>query len=141
MARIKINLPNTFGFNCIIPIRIGDINYGNHVGNDAVLSIVHEARMQFLKNMGTTELDFFGTSLIMADVAIEFKKEMYYGQIVKASVAIVDISKIGFDLIYKLEVGSESGSFTTALAKTGMICFDYKAKKITSVPEKIMSGG
>jgi acyl-CoA thioester hydrolase len=141
MARIRINLPDTFGFSCTIPIRIGDINYGNHVGNDAVLSIIHEARMQFFRSINSTELDFFGTSLIMADVAIEFKKEMYYGQIIKASVAIADISKIGFDLIYKLEVEDESGSFTTALAKTGMICFDYKAKKITSIPEKIVSGG
>jgi acyl-CoA thioesterase FadM len=91
MARIKITLPDTFGFSCLIPIRIGDINYGNHVGNDAVLSIIHEARMQFFKSIGTTELDFLGTSLIMADVGIEFKKEMHYGQIVKAYVAIADI--------------------------------------------------
>jgi acyl-CoA thioesterase FadM len=138
MARIKITLPDTFGFSCLIPIRIGDINYGNHVGNDAVLSIIHEARMQFFKSIGTTELDFFGTSLIMADVGIEFKKEMHYGQIIKTYVAIADISKIGFDLVYKLAVENEEGNFTTALAKTGMICFDYKTKKITSVPQHIL---
>lgn len=139
MARIKITLPESFGFNCSIPIRIGDINYGNHVGNDAVLSILHEARMQFFKSIGTTELDFFGTSLIMADVAIEFKKEMHYGDVVKASVAIADVSKISFDLVYKLEVETEKGNTITALAKTGMVCFDYNAKKITAIPEKLFT--
>lgn len=138
MARIKINLPNTFGFNCIIPIRIGDINYGNHVGNDAVLSIIHEARMQFLKSIGATELNFFGAALIMADAAIEFKKEMHYGDLIMASVAFFETSKIGFDIVYKLEKESPVGKITTALAKTGMICFDYNAKKVVAVPEAFL---
>jgi len=36
MARIKILLPEHFSFSCSIPIRITDLNYGNHVGNDTV---------------------------------------------------------------------------------------------------------
>ena len=51
MARIKIELPDNFPFTTSIPVRITDINYGGHVGNDTVLSIIHEARMQFLKSM------------------------------------------------------------------------------------------
>jgi acyl-CoA thioesterase FadM len=43
MARIKIELPQSFSFTCRIPVRITDINYGGHAGNDTVLSIIHEA--------------------------------------------------------------------------------------------------
>jgi hypothetical protein len=39
MARVKIDLPDKFIFKTEIPIRINDINYGGHLGNDAVLSI------------------------------------------------------------------------------------------------------
>ena len=60
MARIKIELPEIFSFTTTIPIRITDLNYGGHVGNDTILSIIHEARMQFLKNAGYTELDLEG---------------------------------------------------------------------------------
>jgi acyl-CoA thioester hydrolase len=137
MARIKIALPDQFSFTCKIPIRISDINYGNHVGNDAILSIIHEARMQFFNHLGATELEFFGTGLIMADAAIEFKSELFYGDVLIIAVTITEITKIGFDIIYKLEKESPAGNILAATAKTGMICFDYTAKKLMPVPQNI----
>jgi len=134
MARIKIAIPEQFSFSCQIPVRITDINYGGHVGNDTILTIVHEARMHFLKSLGFTEMDFGGKGMIMADAAIEFKNELFYGETVIAAVAVADISKIGFDLIYKLEKEEEDKKIV-AIAKTGMICYDYAAKKITAIPE------
>lgn len=137
MARIKIELPQSFSFSCRIPVRITDINYGGHVGNDTVLSIIHEARMQFLQSMGYTEMEFAGAGMIMSDVAIEFKSELFYGDTVIASVVTGEISRIGFDLIYKLETtrpGTEDKKILVAIAKTGMICYDYEKKKIVSVP-------
>src|SRR5690349_830578 len=103
MARIKLTLPGDFPFTTTIPIRITDLNYGNHVGNDAVLSLIHEARMQFLASHGYTEMQFAGVGMIMSDVAIEFKSELFYGDKVLASVAAGEISKVGFELYYKLE--------------------------------------
>ena len=85
MARIKIDLPDNFSFTTSIQVRITDINYGGHVGNDAILSLVHEARMQFLKQLGYTELEFAGVGLIMADAAIEFRNELFYGDVVIVS--------------------------------------------------------
>jgi acyl-CoA thioester hydrolase len=137
MARIKIELPEAFSFSCQIPVRITDINYGGHAGNDTVLSIIHEARMQFLQSMGYTEMEFAGVGMIMADVAIEFKSELFYGDTVIASVIVGEISRIGFDLLYKLETLRPSNSdrkILVAAAKTGMICYDYEKKKIVSVP-------
>ena len=46
MARVEIELPEQFPFATEIPIRISDINYGNHLGNDAVLSLAQEARVR-----------------------------------------------------------------------------------------------
>jgi len=135
MARIKIDLPEQFSFSTSIPIRITDLNYGNHVGNDAVLSIIHEARMQFLKNFGYTEMEFAGVGMIMSDVAIEFKSELFYGDIVIASVTATGFSKMGFDIYYKLEKAAAGKNELVAAAKTGMICFDYDKRKIVSIPE------
>ena len=81
MARIRIELPEEFHFSINIPIRITDLNYGGHVGNDTVLSMIHEARVQFLKAHGYSELNLAGVSLIMADAGIEFKAELFYGDI------------------------------------------------------------
>jgi len=43
MTRIKIQLPASFLFAATIPIRITDINYGGHVGNDTVNSFINMA--------------------------------------------------------------------------------------------------
>ena len=137
MARLKIALPEIFSFSCTIPVRITDINYGGHVGNDTVLTIIHEARMQFLNRLGYTEMRFGNCGMIMADVAIEFKNELFYGDTVIASVSTGDISKVGFELFYKLETTRDEGNPTgVAAARTGMICYDYDRKKIVSVPDE-----
>jgi acyl-CoA thioester hydrolase len=117
-----------------MPIRITDLNYGGHVGNDMILSIIHETRVQFLQHYGYKELDLEGAGLIMSDVAIEFKSEIFYGDKIKASVIAGEFSKVGFDIFYKLEKETTEKNILVANAKTGMICYDYAAKKIVSVP-------
>lgn len=137
MPRIKLELPSTFSFSTIIHVRITDLNYGGHVGNDTVLSFIHEARMRFLNNAGFSELDFAGVGLIMSDVQIEFKNELFYGDEIIASVAAGEFSKVGFDVIYKLEKKFNDTSVLVAIAKTGMVCYDYQKKKVVSVPEQV----
>ena len=136
MARIKLALPEHFPFSTLIPIRITDLNYGNHVGNDSILSILHEARVQYLKSFDLAELKFAGVGLIMSDVGIEFKAEAFYGDVLKAYVVANNFSKIGFDLYYKLVRGENEE--VVVLAKTGMFCFDYDKRKIVAVPEEVV---
>lgn len=133
MSRIKVDLPKDFSFQTIIPIRITDVNYGGHVGNDTVLTLLHEARMQFLKYHGFSEMDFGGAGLIMSDVIIEFKKETFYGEEIKILVSVSNFSKIGFDVFYMVVKSQQE--IVVAKAKTGMVCYDYKLKKIVSIPE------
>jgi acyl-CoA thioester hydrolase len=137
MARIKVELPEQFAFSTTIPVRITDLNYGKHVGNDTILSMIHEARVQYLKQLGYGELDLAGVGVIMSDVGIEFKSELFYGDEVIASVAAGDISKIAFDLYYKLEKRSGDTTMLVAVAKTGMVCYDYAKKKVAAIPEEV----
>ena len=137
MARIKIDLPGKFSFSTNIPIRITDINFGGHVGNDTILSIIHESRAKFFTHCGYTELNFGGVGTIMSDVAIEYKDQIYYGDEVYASVAVGEISKVAFDLFYKLEKKSSNGKESTvAFAKTWIVCYDYDKKKVAAIPEE-----
>ena len=134
MPRIKINMPDQFPFTCTVPVRITDLNYGGHVGNDTILSLAHEGRLQYFRHLGYTELSFEGVGLIMADAAIEFKSELFYGDAVIISIAPGDYSKVGFDVFYKLEKKTAGQLKTVAFIKTGMICYDYAQKKITGLP-------
>lgn len=137
MARIKIKIPEKIIGTFSIPIRIADINYGNHVGNDAFVSIIHEARMQWLKQYDYTELKIEGIGLIMSDLALEFKNEAFYGDIVEVTLAAAEISRVGFELYYQLSANRNNKSILLANAKTGMVCYDYTAKKVAAIPEKL----
>jgi len=136
MERIKLNLPATFTFSTNIPIRISDVNYGGHVGNDSFLSLLHEARLQFLHHFGYSEMNVGGVGLIMSDVAIEYKRELVYGDIAKISVAATGFDRLGFDLFYLIEVIDEDTTQLAGKAKTGMLCFNYTTKKKASIPQE-----
>lgn len=139
MNRIKLNLPDQFSFATTLRIRVTDLNYGGHVGNDSFLSLIHEARQQYLLSFGYRELSIGGVGLIMADVAIEFKKELNYGDEVRISVKATDFDKLGFDLFYKMEVMQDTEWVLAGKAKTGMMCYDYSAGKKVSVPDEVVS--
>jgi len=94
--------------------------------------------MQFFTHFGYTEMNLAGAGMIMADAAIEFKGEVFYGDVITASVTAANFTRIGFDLFYKLEIiRTDNKTALAALVKTGMICYDYQQKKIISVPEEV----
>src|SRR6476661_1644051 len=103
MAKIQIEFPAEFKFSTDIPVRITDLNYGGHVGNDTILSIIHEARAQFLQYHGLNENDFGGVRTIMGNVLINYRKELFYGDVVKAFVSAINISRASFDVVYLLK--------------------------------------
>lgn len=134
MSRVKIELPEQFAFTTTICIRITDLNYGNHLGNQVFLELVHEARFQFLRKHNFTELNFGGTGLIMADAALEFRAEILYGDEVEIAVAVLDLTNAGFSLYYFLTAIRNGKRILAGKVKTGMTCFDYANKKVVGIP-------
>lgn len=134
MARVKLELPEQFIFTTEMPLRVGDINYGGHLGNDAVLSLIHEARVQFLKAHGFSELDVNGAGIIMADSVVVYKSEAFYGEVMVVDVTVAEFSRVGCDFFYRLS-DQDSGR-EVVRAKTGIVFFDYQARKTVAVPPK-----
>ena len=130
MSRFIPNFPVSFSFCTSIPVRITDINYGGHVGNDKILSIIHEARVLYLDKLEMGELNFGGGGLIMKTVAIDFIKELFYGDMLQVSVTAGEFSTVAFSLFYKLE-RTNGDVAIIAQAKTGMVCYDYEKRKVS----------
>ncbi|MEO8861763.1 MAG: thioesterase family protein [Ginsengibacter sp.] len=137
MARIRIELPEKCLATFNIPIRITDINYGNHVGNNALVEIIHEARMQFLREHNFTELDAAGTALIMNELLVEFKSEAFYKDILEVKIFAGEITRVGFDIYYSVSTVRNNQPSLIAYAKTGMVCFNYREKKVESIPARL----
>ena len=58
---LKLTFPKHFHFRQLLAVRITDLNYGNHVGNDKVLTFLHEARVRFLNSFGYSEFNLEGS--------------------------------------------------------------------------------
>lgn len=138
MARIKIDLPGNKLADIKIPVRISDINYGNHLGNDAFVSIIHEARVQWLRQYEYSELNFDGAGLIMSELVVEFKNESLYGDIIQVDIYAGEITRVSFELFYKLTTIRNNAITILAKAKTGMITYSYEKKKPVPIPENAL---
>jgi len=135
MPRIKLKPLDIYPFSTEFDVRITDLNYGGHLGNDRLLSLVHEARFAFLVEHGLSELDCGGVSLIMGDAALVFQGEAYAGDVLRFEVAAGEASRSGFRIFYRITRPSDGSPI--ALSETGMVCFDYQARKICPLPETV----
>jgi len=138
MARVKLKFPiDNPLFISKINVRISDINYGGHVGNDSILSIIHESRMQMLQKFGGNEMNICGNSLIMADVMIAYKAETYYGDVLIIKIYAEEFTQVSFDLLYHITTTRNDQEIDVAHAKTGMVCFHYEARKVTNMTQEL----
>lgn len=134
MARVKIDLPERFEFSTELAVRIGDINYGNHVGNDTILALAHEARLQFLKSRGLSEAAAGGCGMIMADAAVVYLSQAFHGDKLRIEVAVTEPSRCGCDFVFR--IANQGTGQEVARVKTGIVFFDYAANKVAKMPEK-----
>lgn len=100
-------------------VRISDINYGNHVCHTKFISMLHNTRVLFLKKYGYSESDFFGNSLVMLNVNIDYLAQCFFDEEL-----IIGITSVGF--------------------QKASLCFEYKifnnTKKTKAVKATLMMG-
>ena len=135
MARIKIDLPDTFAFSTNIPICISDTNRGGHLGWDSMFRILDEASVQFWNSLDLPEKEGERISRITVDAGINYRRQAYHGQTLRVEIAANEFTSKGFDLVYRvteLDSGTE-----IARAKSGILCYDYQKQKVILIPEEL----
>jgi len=138
VARIKLSFPDdVFCFETRMPVRITDINGANHLGNDALISMLSEARAQFLVNYGIQEASKDGTGIIVTDLATMYQSESFFPEMLRFEVGVMDFNKYGGDFVFRV-TKAESGQ-PVALAKYGFVFFNYHRKEVVPVPESFRS--
>ena len=117
------------GFNLTIPytVRVVDVNYGGHVANSAVLNFFQDARIAYLKNLGSySELDIGNQcGIILPEAHVRYKAEMFLGDQLVIGVRIKNISRSSFAMEYRIERDGE----VMAEGETALVCFDYQKRK------------
>ena len=137
MSRVKLDLDGVeFVFRTELEVRITDINYGRHVGNDAMLGLLHEARLRFLAHFGFSEEDIGGVGMLMGDAVVQFKAVAFRGDRLAIEMGLMDVERRTFDLAYRVK--REGDGAVVALAKTGMVAFDYAKNRLAELPQAFL---
>jgi len=137
MARVRLDLPERFHYVTELRVRTSDLNYGGHLGNDRVLSLFQEARLRFFKGQGFSEgplVKVDGYGILMTDAVIVYRSQAFYADLLRVEIAVANLDTYGFDLYYRV-TNKETGK-EVVRAKTGIVFYDYGARKIAKVPEK-----
>ena len=134
MARLQLDFSQQqFIYQTCMTVRSTDINGANHLGNDAMISMISEARARFLFDHGIRETADNGTGIIVTDLATLYRAESHARDRLLFEVGVMDFNRYGGDVIFRITRPSDSTLI--ALAKSGFVFFDYQLGKVTAMPE------
>ena len=141
MSRPALDLPDTLPFVTELEVRIGDVNYGGHLGNDALVSLLHEARVRYFRSLGYTERDVEGSGIIMTDLLVLYRSEAFPGDRLRIEMGVTDHQPARCGILYRA-TNAVTGA-EVARARTGIAFFDYTARKVAPMPPafRLKTGG
>lgn len=132
---LKINAHKLL-FSTTIPVRIDDINFSNHLGHDKLVTLLHNARVLFLKKYELSEMNCFDTGLIMLNLKVDYLYQSFYGDVLQFDLYLENLEKAKIEFGYK--VTNNKVNKTIATATTVMGFFDYHKQKLIRPPAKFI---
>ena len=131
MPRLKLIALEDYPYQHHFQVRVTDLNYGKHLGNDALVGLIHSCRVKLLGDLGFSEEDIGdGAGLIMGDLAVSFQAEAFLNDELRIESAFAEIKGSSFRLHHRVSRDSEA----IALVEAGFVAFDYSKRKSTALP-------
>jgi acyl-CoA thioester hydrolase len=132
MPRIKVAVPEQFLFSMERTVGISDVNYAKHLDSVSMVTILHEARLQFLASLGFTESNVYGLGLVVTDLAVDYRSESFANDCLIIDVGVSKFNRYGFDI--GIQVTNSALESVVCNAKIGVVFFDFDKHEITQVP-------
>jgi acyl-CoA thioesterase FadM len=134
MARLKLDFSGQkFVFSTQLTVRTTDINAGNHLANDSMISMISEARARFLFQNGIKDIDENKHGIIVTDLATQYLAEAHARDQLLFEVGTMDFNPYGADIIFRITRPATSS--LVALAKSGFVFFDYGCNRVIPMPQ------
>jgi acyl-CoA thioester hydrolase len=138
MPRVTLTEQLEYEFSHSLTVRTTDINYAGHLGNEALLGLVHEARAYFLKelNFNTVVGNEQPIGLLIADLVVNFKAEAFAHDQLTVDCKIGELQEKSFRLFHRIRCGEQ----LIALVETGVVAFDYQSSHVVPLPVGFQNG-
>lgn len=137
MQRVKLSPPETFIFSMERTVGISDLNYARHMDSVAMIRVIHEARLQFLADIGFTESNIYGLGMVVTDLAIDFRSESFANDVLTIDVGVSKFNKYGFDIGF--QVTNRALDTVVCIANMGVVFFDFDNHKLAELPGAFQS--
>lgn len=132
MPRLKIDVPDRFGFSTDLQVYYAFINESGHLDNAQLLALVSEARQRFFNALSYKQTNVENVGVIVSDAAVQYLSEAFHGETLTFEMAANDFNKYGCDLVWRAR--ERASGREVARGKTGIVFFDYTARKVAAVP-------
>ncbi|SHE55828.1 Acyl-CoA thioesterase FadM [Modicisalibacter ilicicola DSM 19980] len=136
MERVQLEFP---GGDVVhrypLSVRIGDMNYGRHLGHDALLGLLHEARAQAFVALGFREWDVAGHTSVVADLAVQYRGEAKWPDTLEAETAIPRSQGRGLSVYQRLHRPTDER--TIAVARMNLVLLDPATGRPVAVPDAV----
>lgn len=135
MSRHVLALPASFDFVTDVTVQARDINYGGHLGHDAAVSLLHEARRRWLATAGYDEAGHGGAGLIMLELDVRYGAEAFWGDRLRVDMAVSGPGAARCEFLYRVVRGGTEVLRARAL----MGFFDYTARRLVRRPADFLN--
>ncbi len=124
-------------FNYETRVRVGDLNYGNHLAHDKLILILHDARADFLNSHSLHEMNMGNNNaLTIINLNINYMREAFLGDKLSISLFNGEIGGASFDIIYKIE---NIDNKEIASCVTKIVFVNTTTRKPTRIPPEFMN--
>ena len=135
MTRHGLNLPPRYEFRTELTVQARDINYGGHLGHDAAVSLLHEARRRWLAAAGYDEAGGGGAGQILLELEVHYGAEAFWADRLQVHMAVSGPGAARCEFRYRVERAGRE----VLRARTLMGFFDYAARRPVRRPADFLT--
>ncbi|HSH48012.1 MAG TPA: thioesterase family protein [Halomonas sp.] len=136
MQRVRLEFPDAdLRHQHPLTVRITDMNYGRHLGHDAVISLLHEARANALEALGLSEADMGGYPSVAADIAVQYQAEARWPDALVVDTAIPAPARKVVTVYHRIR--RESDARVVATARINLMLVDRQSGRPVTIPDAV----
>ncbi|WP_447553477.1 acyl-CoA thioesterase [Vreelandella sp. EE22] len=132
MERVTLDFPETSIIHRhSLTVRITDMNYGQHLGHDALVSLLADARAQAFASLAYPEWDMAGYPSVVADLTVMYQRETRFADRLVVETAVPEPEGKALTVYHRVLNERDE---RVATARVTLLLLDPAAGKTVAVP-------
>jgi acyl-CoA thioester hydrolase len=119
-------------------VRVDDINYGGHMGNERALVVFQDARIAFLGSLGLSEKSIAeDTGIIIVEARVEYRRQAFMGDLLDTAVTARVAGSSALDFLFSVSRPSDGAEVFSG--STRILPFSYAQQKVRKLPPDFLA--